>query len=574
MSTDENDVEHLEMSGFIGFNGRIMNGLLSHPNKSHVLYSAGNKVVIRNVNKRNLFCFLTGHCNAVSCLTVSPSGKFVAAGQLTHMVNKTELIVWDFEGKTKLAQHSYHKGKVQDVAFSCNELFIGSIGGLDDGNVVIVCLTKMEPIVVAPTTQGNPSLPVLIRFSNSRDATFVTAGKDTLRVWELDAEGKQLFPFNTQFGHVKRDICCALFDPSDKFVYCGTQTGDVVKIRVNASQSVVKPSRKECMPVLVSSVVRKMPKHTLTEASPDCLSSDGFYVQGVTALEILKNGDLVFGTGDGVVSHASEEFVSEKSKPLLGKPTTKENEFQTIFYFLIFNRSVAAWDDGKIRIFTPETGKLIYTIPNAHMRGATVVQVTSDCKHVVSGGAEGSVRIWELACKAFKMKATLQEHRSAITSLVVRKDDSECVSSSVDGYCIIWDIRRLVRLNVIFSNTMFTCVCYHPSECQILASGTNRKITYWETFDAQQVREVDGADSGTVTTVHVGDDGSCFVSGGTDKLIKLWKYDDGEVSHVSSIHTSDVNSAKISPAHKYILTGCEDGSLFVWKYPMGLQRHG
>ena len=50
-----------------------------------------------------------------------------------------------------------------------------------------------------------------------------------------------------------------------------------------------------------------------------------------------------------------------------------------------------AWDDGKIRAFAPETGRLMYVISNAHRIGVTAVATTSDCTRVISGGGEGEV---------------------------------------------------------------------------------------------------------------------------------------------------------------------------------------
>lgn len=53
--------------------------------------------------------------------------------------------------------------------------------------------------------------------------------------------------------------------------------------------------------------------------------------------------------------------------------------------------STPAWDDGRIRAFAPETGRLMYVINNAHRIGVTAVATTSDCKRVISGGGEGEV---------------------------------------------------------------------------------------------------------------------------------------------------------------------------------------
>jgi len=70
-------------------------------------------------------------------------------------------------------------------------------------------------------------------------------------------------------------------------------------------------------------------------------------------------------------------------------------------------------------------------------------------------------------------------------------------------------------------NTLFKYVCYHPLEHQLLTTGTDRKIGFWETLDASMARELDGALTGSVNALDVSPDGMYFVSGGDDKMVKV-----------------------------------------------------
>ena len=54
--------------------------------------------------------------------------------------------------------------------------------------------------------------------------------------------------------------------------------------------------------------------------------------------------------------------------------------------------SYSGWDDGKIRAFTPESGRLIYQIENAHKSGVTAIAAVGDEKRIISGGGEGEVK--------------------------------------------------------------------------------------------------------------------------------------------------------------------------------------
>ena len=65
--------------------------------------------------------------------------------------------------------------------------------------------------------------------------------------------------------------------------------------------------------------------------------------------------------------------------------------------FMNDGRSIlSGWNDGKIRAFLPQSGRLLYAINDAHNHGVTALAPTNDCQRVVSGGMEGEVRIWNI----------------------------------------------------------------------------------------------------------------------------------------------------------------------------------
>ena len=82
-------------------------------------------------------------------------------------------------------------------------------------------------------------------------------------------------------------------------------------------------------------------------------------------------------------------------------------------------------------------------------------------------------------------------------------------------------VRRASRLQMIHANTLFKFVCYHPDESQIITSGTDRKISYWATYDGSMIRDLEGSNSGSVNGMDITSDGACFVTGGDDQLIKV-----------------------------------------------------
>jgi WD40 repeat protein len=152
---------------------------------------------------------------------------------------------------------------------------------------------------------------------------------------------------------------------------------------------------------------------------------------------------------------------------------------------------------------------------------------TNNCQRVVSGGMEGEVRIWRIGKQTQIMEASLKEHRGRVADIRINKSDSQAVSASYDGSCIIWDIKSHTRVMCLFESTMFKQIIYHPDESQLLTTGSNRKITYWDCFDGQAIRMLDGSESGEINALAITREGEHFVSGGEDKRLKVWDYDEG-----------------------------------------------
>lgn len=61
----------------------------------------------------------------------------------------------------------------------------------------------------------------------------------------------------------------------------------------------------------------------------------------------------------------------------------------------------------------------------------------------------------------------MKEHLGPVTSLRMKSDDKEVVSSSGDGSIIIWCLKKFIRKAVVLQDTLFFDVAWHPSECQV-----------------------------------------------------------------------------------------------------------
>lgn len=610
------DVNNLELVSMIGFNGHVEGGLNIHPDRVHLVYPLGSTLIVKHLTSGEQ-SFLTGHSNNVSCVAFSKSGRYLASGQVTHMGFKADVIVWDWENRSIYCRLVLHKVKVEALAFSPNDKYLVTLGGLDDGSVVVWNLQTKEAVCGSPAAVMSAGTTYTVKYANQSDDIFITGGDGTLRVWELDLANRKIRPDECLMGQLKRIVKCIEVDENDAFFYCGTTSGDILKINMKThklsnfgpakmkfSRGIINMKILKTQDILVGAGNGTVALVKGTSDKYNKLKQCGNIEGSVTSIALRGEGHQFFAGTDmsqiyrfnltdfesdlESTSHyhtvndiafpagCSELFAtcSENDIRVWHTSTCREllritvpNMTCSAIEFMGDGKSlVSAWDDGKIRTFTPETGKLFYAIDNAHTLGVTAIATTSDCKRIVSGGGEGKVRLWGIRPNQQTLIGEMKEHKSSIACIKIRRDNRVCVTASSDGTCIVWDLERLVRNQMVMANTLFKCVCYHPSEYQIITSGTDRKLAYWEVYDGSAIREVDASATGSINGMDIAPDGITFVTGGDDKLVKVWDYGAAAVAYVGK-GQSEITKLKVCPNQQYIVTVNQDGSIFVWRYP-------
>lgn len=231
---------------------------------------------------------------------------------------------------------------------------------------------------------------------------------------------------------------------------------------------------------------------------------------------------------------------------------------------------VSGWDDGKVRAFYPESGKLKFVIQDAHNEGVTAIAVVASSAssrewRLITGGKDGRVRVWRIGASRQTMEASLKEHRGPVNSIQVVKDGSACVSASSDGSCIVWNLETFVRTQAMFASTVFRRILYHPDESQMLTCGSDRRITYFDSFDGEAIRILEEASEAELLAMDIEASGTLFTSGGRDGLLKVWHYDNGETIATGKGHSEAINAVKISPDRKEIVTVGAEGAIMIWE---------
>jgi len=615
----------LKLRSVVGFGGSINNGLIHHPDNKTLLYPLGSTIVIREMGNNKNQEFLQGHSDEISCLALSKSGKYLATGQVTYMGFTADIIIWDLENRKLLHRMSLHKVKVQALSFSCDEQYLASLGGHDDNSLVLWDVASGTAVCGSPT---DSNFTQTVKFYNNSNNMLVTAGSYNLHVWDYDKFNNKLKPHDVQLGQMQRVFSALSIDDEDEFVYCGTQTGDVLQVSLSSRLFKSSGPGKNYIPQGVSCTALAPSGHIIvgggdgTVTILDKPAGEGrlqvlsaYNVSGkITSIEVsqkITKGTYSFYIGtdncdihqfrsncstgvckqeliqsshcdkvnclafpvhySGAFATCSKEDIRvwhlDSCRELL-RIKVPNLECNCIAFTADGSSIVSGWSDGAIRGFAPQTGKILFTINDAHLKAVTAIVSTSDSRYIISGGEEGCVRVWEVSNDSQVMVASIKEHKGAVNSIKMKgSSDDECVSASSDGSCIIWDLTSFKRKTSLFANTFFTEVLYHPDESQLVTTGTDRKITYWDAFEGQAIRILDASETAQMNSLDIDSDGEILVSGGGDKTVKVWGYDEGHCYFTGHGHSSSISQVVVSPDRSSIVSVGYEGAVLVWDFP-------
>ena len=559
---------------------------------------------------------------------------------------QADAIIWDLTLATQLCDDGQvmigkecllhrlkqHTTKVQDVAWSENSDYISTLGGQDDNAIVVWNARTGEAICGSP---AGPDSGLYMQWMNGRNDRFVSAGAFHLNVWQVDYKLPKLHPIGARMGTVRRVITCLTLTDDDQFAFCGTETGDVLKIKVDRDEmrSFNDPDTKipslqivskerfslgilciQCVPntstgrynILLGSgdgqlvylnpqlnvvagkrinLMGGVSSFTFHPRSPKILVgtlqcnqyevSDDFseYLM-ISSCHFGPINDVSFPEGcpDLVVTSSTGDIRiwNAKSKQELLRVQVPNLDCSCCAVTPSGSSIVSGWTDGKVRAFYPETGRMRFVISDAHTDNVTALAVAdNDARspwRLITGGAEGRVRIWNVTSSHRAMVASMKEHRGPVNCIKVNKDSSQAISASADGSCIIWDLDRYVRILAFYEPNVFLAALYHPDESQILTCGSNHKITYWDAADGQAIRVIDGGES-NMTSLDIESDGEFFCSGSDDKTLQIWHYDDGIPVAVGRGHSGKIKSVKISPDRSMVVSVGSTGEMILWDMP-------
>lgn len=181
----------------------------------------------------------------------------------------------------------------------------------------------------------------------------------------------------------------------------------------------------------------------------------------------------------------------------------------------------AGGSDRSVKVFN-EAGIEMFSIA-AHEGAVNALCFTPDARHLISAGADGTVKIWNVDDGS--QEQSLEGHTGPVLSLAVKEDGSVLASGGADGRIRLWNPRSGKLLRTIQAHTRGVRALAWSHDGKMLASGgEDRVIAVWRE-DGSQVAGIVGHDEPIAGLVWTRD-GRSLISGAGDGFVKVWSTGD------------------------------------------------
>ncbi|XP_047529427.1 cilia- and flagella-associated protein 52 [Vanessa atalanta] len=618
------EVKNLEPYAIIGFDGSAIRGLKVHPNGEHIIYPMGNKVCIQEWKTKKMY-FLSGHTNSVSTVAVSPKGTFIGSGQINHIGFKASAKLWDFKNKTMLGSHELHKVRVEALAFSSDERYMISLGGRDDGCVVLwdcVAGAATGTAAAARLTTGDAMTlsPLSLRVNS-----FVTGGDSNLRVWNIRAESKNLDVVDVTLGKLRRCVRCIAVNQDDTFGMAGTTTGDIIKFSINYPSDPTA-SVTHCKPSLIGCLAKCGPWKKGKRPESLC------YSQGIESILIMTDGCIIIGAGDGTIDILDEinwkgEFprgkVLDPNKPhfralkstkldgcitsleLMESPSLKGDKrlllagtrtseiyainvatFDPILVVtchrcaindIAFPRGMsgvfASAGAGDVRVWCARSARelLRIVVPNFT---CSALLFSADGKSIVTAWNDGNIRAFTPLTGRL-IYCIYNTHNKGTSALDMTHDGRTLISGGCEGQVRLWDIKpecQSLKKVLKEHKSPVSAIQVSPNDMEAVSAGTDGSCIIWDLVSLSR-RQVMYANT-LFMCVCFEPRGCQLLTGGSDRRVAYWEAGSGNLAReLEASKVGAINGLHITQNGELFVTGGNDQMVKLWKYQEGVYTH-
>jgi WD40 repeat protein len=222
--------------------------------------------------------------------------------------------------------------------------------------------------------------------------------------------------------------------------------------------------------------------------------------------------------------------------------------------------------DGALKLWDASTGRCLRTI-QAHSEWVTSARLSADCRHALSGSADRTVRLWETATG--HCSRTFERHASWVLSVDLSVDGRHAFSAGGDGALHQFDLSSGECLRTFLGHAGPVLAARGSADGRyLLSGGRDKSLKLWDVAHGECLRTFLGHADKVLSLAWCAN-GRLALSASADRTLRVWEVATGRCVRVLEGHQGAVTAVAVSPDGRLAVSGSEDRTVKVWRLNTG-----
>jgi tricorn protease-like protein len=218
-------------------------------------------------------------------------------------------------------------------------------------------------------------------------------------------------------------------------------------------------------------------------------------------------------------------------------------------------------DDAHTKLWNLKSQKELHGFANPG--GTRAVAFDSDGKKLVTGGRNGSVKVWDVTTGK-EVPLEISGHSGLVLAVAFAPDAKTIASASGDNTIKIWNAStgRLTHTLTGHDSTVYA-IAYAPTGRHLVSGSWDRSVRIWDLDSGSQLAKLDGHTQ-DVWSVAFNPEGTLFASAGEDQMVRIWNLETRKQVRAFRGSTGAILNVRFSPGTGSLIAGGKDGTALMW----------